>query len=108
MLDRILEQCRKRVAQSRIGRLGDKNCITHKKLGTAYGGWYVPVSLLSTNSICYCVGAGEDISFEVELINQFNCNVYTFDPTPRARKHFETLRQNTNRRTKTFLHNGPN
>lgn len=61
------------------------------RLGTPYGGWIVPTQAFNESSICYCFGAGEDISFDVELINKFGCNVYTFDPTPRAIAHVRTL-----------------
>ena len=39
-----------------------------EKIGTDYGGWYIPTSLLDSDSICYCVGCGEDISFDLGLI----------------------------------------
>ncbi len=55
-----------------------------KEIGTSYGGWTIPESLLDCDSICYCVGCGEDISFDLGLINQFGCDVFGFDPTPRA------------------------
>lgn len=55
-----------------------------QEIGTKYGGWVIPVNLLNENSICYCVGCGEDISFDLGLIKQFGCEVYAFDPTPRA------------------------
>ena len=55
-----------------------------KRLGSVYGGWTVPVSLLSQSSICYCVGVGEDISFDLALIDTFGCDVFAFDPTPRS------------------------
>lgn len=58
-----------------------------KKLGSEYGGWFVPVRLLDNTSICYCAGCGEDISFDFELINKFNCTVFSYDPTPRAVKY---------------------
>ena len=34
--------------------------------------------------ICYCGGVGEDITFDLGLIERFGCTVYAFDPTPRA------------------------
>ena len=95
MLERVLKRCRSEIAQYRIGRLRDSHCITHKKLGSTYGGWYVPIGVLNSTSVCYTVGAGEDISFDVGLVNQFNCHVYICDPTPRALKHYELLRGNT-------------
>jgi len=55
-----------------------------KKIGSNYGNWVVPSSLLEPDSICYCVGCGEDISFDLGVIDLFGCDVYGFDPTPRA------------------------
>lgn len=53
-------------------------------LGTAYGRWTVPCGPLSLASTCYCVGVGEDISFDLGLIEHFGCVVHAFDPTPRS------------------------
>jgi FkbM family methyltransferase len=58
-----------------------------REIGTQYGGWVIPSGLFNSDSICYCVGCGEDISFDLGLIDQFGCNVFGFDPTPRAIKH---------------------
>ncbi len=63
--------------------------LTH--LGTKYGGWSIPVDLLPENAICYCVGAGEDISFDVKLAEEHGCKVYTFDPTPRSADHVQAI-----------------
>lgn len=54
------------------------------RLGSDYGGWYIPDKILNENSICYCVGCGEDITFDLELIKKYNCKVVGIDPTPRA------------------------
>jgi FkbM family methyltransferase len=53
--------------------------------------WVVPVSLLSPGAVCYCAGAGEDISFDVALAGEFQCEVHTFDPTPRAIEYCRSL-----------------
>lgn len=48
--------------------------------GTEYGGFYLPKKLdLNEESIIYCVGAGEDISFDIKICSQTNANVYIFD-----------------------------
>ena len=60
-------------------------------LGSKYGGWVVPVGLLDSESVCYCGGCGEDISFDLELIKIFHCNVYAFDPAPRAVSYVNTI-----------------
>ena len=40
-----------------------------------------------TNWICYAGGVGEDVTFDLEMINRFGCEVFAFDPTPRAVAH---------------------
>jgi FkbM family methyltransferase len=76
-----------------------------KQYGTNYGGFYYPETLdgLNENSIIYCVGAGEDISHDIELAHQLNSSVYIFDPTPRSIQHvnyikdiYNNLQQPTN------------
>ncbi len=62
-----------------------------KEIGSTYGGWVVPTNLLGPNSICYCVGCGEDITFDLGLIDLFGCHVYGLDPTPRAVAHVKQV-----------------
>ena len=73
------------VSSTKIVERGDL-----KRLGSRYGGWVVPSSLLSKDSICYCAGCGEDISFDLELIEVYKCNVFAFDPTPRSAEYVLT------------------
>jgi FkbM family methyltransferase len=54
------------------------------RLGSKYGGWLLPAGMLNRASICYLAGAGEDITFDLALLERFDCHVHTFDPTPRA------------------------
>ncbi|HSL03614.1 MAG TPA: FkbM family methyltransferase [Nitrospiraceae bacterium] len=62
------------------------------RLGTTYGGWIIPVDAgLTADSICYCAGAGEDISSDCALVERFHCQVRVIDPTPRAIQHFHNL-----------------
>lgn len=53
-------------------------------LGSRSASWVIPVDLVRTEWICYCGGVGEDITFDLELIDRFACDIYAFDPTPRA------------------------
>ena len=55
-----------------------------ERIGSDYGGCLVPRDFLTANSVCYCVGVGEDITFDLGLIDRFGCEVYAFDPTPRS------------------------
>lgn len=54
------------------------------RLGSAYGGWWVPLDLLDHTSVCYLAGVGEDATFDLELIDRVGCEVWAMDPTPRA------------------------
>jgi FkbM family methyltransferase len=56
-------------------------------LGTSYGGWAIPDGVLGNGSVCYCVGAGADISFELDLLDRFGCEVVSFDPAPESELH---------------------
>jgi FkbM family methyltransferase len=61
------------------------------RLGSHYGGWWVPASALTRESVAYCAGAGEDITFDLELLSR-RVRVTTFDPTPRSVKYVDSLR----------------
>ncbi|MGD8780192.1 MAG: FkbM family methyltransferase [Ignavibacteria bacterium] len=87
----------KRIGKNSLNRVflnfGLKKIKYLEMLGTEYGGWTIPVNLINENSICYCVGAGEDISFDCLLAEKFHCKVHIFDPTPRSNKHISKLRE---------------
>jgi len=55
-----------------------------KRYGSAYGGWDVIGDSLGPDSVVYSCGVGEDASFDIELINEFDLEIYAFDPTPRS------------------------
>lgn len=64
------------------------------RIGTSYGGWTIPNDFtLDRDDAILCAGAGEDISFDTEMARRFGCRVVTADPTPRAVRHFELLKQ---------------
>lgn len=54
------------------------------RLGSEYGGWWIPVTGIGSDSICYLAGVGTDISFDQALIERTNCHAWGFDPTPKA------------------------
>lgn len=63
-----------------------------EKLGTIYGGWYVPTNMnLNEKSIIYSGGVGEDMSFDLLLNDKYNCNIFLIDPTKKAIKHYEEM-----------------
>jgi FkbM family methyltransferase len=53
-------------------------------LGTDYGGYEILPELVNHDAIVYSVGIGEDISFDLGMIERFGCAVHGFDPTPRS------------------------
>lgn len=53
-------------------------------VGNKYGGFYVHLNNLNQKSIIYSVGIGTDISFDLELVNTFQCKIFGFDPTPKS------------------------
>jgi FkbM family methyltransferase len=56
-----------------------------------YGAWVVPEGLLTARSTVYSFGVGEDISFDLELIQRYGCYVYAFDPTPNAARFVQQI-----------------
>jgi FkbM family methyltransferase len=55
-----------------------------KWLGSHYGGFYVHSNVINNDSIVYSFGIGEDITFDLDIINNYNCSVFAFDPTPKS------------------------
>ncbi len=53
-------------------------------LGSNYGGWTFNPDIINEDSIIYSLGIGEDISFDLCMIKEYNCNIFAFDPTPKS------------------------
>lgn len=78
-----------------------------QRFGSNYGGWYVFENLIDAKSRILSVGAGEDISFDVEVANHFGCHVDIYDPTPRAIEHFRLVEKHFgNKPTESYKKNG--
>jgi FkbM family methyltransferase len=54
------------------------------RLGSGYGGWWIPAGSVDANSVVYSAGVGEDVTFDLALIDRFGCHVWAMDPTPRS------------------------
>jgi FkbM family methyltransferase len=62
--------------------------------GTVYGGWKLPpCAVLDNNSIVISAGVGEDMSFDLGVQSKFGCSVYLIDPTERAVRHVEEVKE---------------
>lgn len=69
-----------------------RSSVPVKELGGTFDSWKIPLSLITKKSLCYCVGVGEDISFERELYKLKSPNIFLFDPTPRAVSYIHRLK----------------
>ncbi len=70
------------------------------KFGAGYGAWDVSIAGLTPESVVYAFGVGEEVSFDLGLIDAVGCVVHAFDPTP---KSLAWARQNV-RNEKFVLH----
>ena len=60
-----------------------------ERCGNGYGGFLVAADILDAlnverSLIVYSFGIGEDLSFSQDLLKRWNCDIYAFDPTPKA------------------------
>jgi FkbM family methyltransferase len=66
------------------------------RLGSELGGWWLPKSIIRPGALAYCVGAGEDISFDLAL-HERGMRVVTIDPTPRAETYVKAVAPDSDR-----------
>lgn len=57
---------------------------TFVRYGNDYGGWNLPSELITPEWLVYDFGVGEDISFDIALLERRRCTIHAFDPTPKA------------------------
>jgi FkbM family methyltransferase len=60
----------------------EADCPGKVFLGTEYGGWSICPEKIRPGGILYSLGVGEDISFDLAMIDKYEVQVYAFDPTP--------------------------
>jgi FkbM family methyltransferase len=65
-------------------RHGVQQTLPSAHLGSSYGGYKVYLDELDAGSVVYSLGIGEDISFDLGLMERVGCTVHGFDPTPRS------------------------
>ena len=65
------------------------------RLGTRYGGWWIPERVLNSGGVAYCAGVGEDASFDRSLADR-GLEVWSFDPTPRSVSYIESKGEGLN------------
>ena len=93
----------KKIEQSRpywhvklfVKRLQGRELWLRRELKTEtalHGDWEIAVGDVSADSIVYSLGVGDSIDFDLEMIRQFGCRVFAFDPTPTSATYLD--RQN--------------
>jgi FkbM family methyltransferase len=64
--------------------------------GTDYGGWTVALEECTAARTIYSFGVGNDVSFDLAMIEHFGCNVHGFDPSPPVASWIRTQELPTN------------
>jgi hypothetical protein len=59
------------------------------EVGTGRGGWMVPAGTINGAWTCYCIGAGSDLAFDLELIRRYGATVRSVDPQKSLRREAE-------------------
>lgn len=93
MIRRGLRRLRRKLLQRLVLRVRVRRRETDDliRLGSPYGGWWVPAAALTRGASVISAGVGEDTTFDEELLER-GCEVWAVDPTPRAQQHVERRR----------------
>jgi len=60
-------------------------------IGTDYGGWLLDLDLVPDGSTIISAGVGEDISFDLGLIERRACRIIGIDPTVKSHNYIESM-----------------
>lgn len=71
--------------------------------GSNYGGWHFVTPSNNKKLIVVSAGVGEDISFDIKFLNNFDSEIYFVDPTPRALIHLQNVINNLGTKSTTPL-----
>ena len=52
--------------------------------GNRYANWTFCPDNLDANSVVYSFGVGEDVSFDLQMIEHYDMHIHAFDPSPRS------------------------
>jgi FkbM family methyltransferase len=88
---RIAHRAKRIIYSPRLGRFISAPPSPLRRLGTFYGGWHFNRQQVEPGSRAMLCGAGEDISFDLELQKTTGCTVEIIDPTPRAIRHWDQI-----------------
>ena len=77
---KIRNAARRRWFETRVPQLDYAEAPPLVELGSSYGGWRLPDGLIEPGWVCYCVGAGGDVTFDVDLMRRHDATVRSIDP----------------------------
>lgn len=90
MKHQTLRRLRRKLFQQIVVRvLVRKRADDLVRLGSEYGGWWVPTSVLVPGTTVVSAGVGEDTTFDEELLAR-GCEIWAVDPTLRAEQHVQS------------------
>lgn len=73
----------------RLGRVPVEPYGPLTEVGTGREAWMVPAGTINGAWTCYCVGAGSDLTFDLELIRRYGATVRSIDPQNALRREAE-------------------
>jgi FkbM family methyltransferase len=77
---KIRSAVHRREFEWRMARLPTEPGPPIVELGSPYGGWKIPDGVVAAGELCYCIGIGGDITFDLELIRRYGAVVRAVDP----------------------------
>jgi len=84
----MLRKAKERIDRVRAGS-PPLDCAK-QTLGSQYGSHTACLDNLSKHSVIYSAGIGEDVSFDLEILERTGGVLHAFDPTPRSLEWLET------------------
>ena len=82
---KVSAAARRRLFERQMANLAVSHYEPMIHLGSDWGGWDIPDDLVKADWTAYCVGAGDDVSFDLGLIDRYGCLARTFDPSSEFR-----------------------
>ncbi len=92
MIKQLLNKLKQevKILKGTVTRIKKEVNYSSQWYGSNYGGFYVHPDKLNSSSIVYSFGIGEDITFDKAIIENHQCRVFGFDPTPKSIKWIRT------------------
>ena len=78
----------------------NNDLYTIEHYGTYYGGYDI-VNKTQIKNVISC-GLGEDATFDIEMLNQFDCKIFVIDPTPRSIVHYNEISKRFGKNEKNY------